>query len=447
MHGSLHHNPPLTPGNVLFYHPALIWVVAGVSVVLGGLAAVDGGSVLLTWDQPIQEWVENNRTSGYEDIFRGFSRLGSNLVVFSVFAVLVVLAARKCRVFAVSLAVAVLARPPFEYVIKELVDRDRPDLTRLVDGTGPSHPSGHVLAAVALWGLLPPLVSLLTDRRWVWWIATATSAVLIAGIAASRMYLGVHWFSDIVQGFVLGWLYLTAIEILFVRHHHNRACSRTLSLVHHLPEHRHDWPIPREWIVPVDGLQSRPPEPRSGEDAMTRIPTHTLDDAPKGSRDGLEAVGERYGMTPNIYAQMAHAPAVINGLGALGQAIEEHTTLDREARETIALAVAAANHCDYCQAAHTMAGKAAGLTEDQTIQIRRGQVDDDKLDTLANVAREATENTGTVSDATWQAALDAGWSDTELADAFAAITLNIATSYFTHYAGTELDLPPAPSIG
>lgn len=143
---------------------------------------------------------------------------------------------------------------------------------------------------------------------------------------------------------------------------------------------------------------------------------------------------------------MAHAPAVINGLGALGQAIEEHSTLDRTAREAIALAVAAANHCDYCQAAHTMAGKAAGLTEEQTIQVRRGQVDDGKLDTLARVAREATENTGTVADATWQAAFAAGWSDTELADAFAAITLNIATSYFTHYAGTELDLPPAPPL-
>ena len=81
---------------------------------------------------------------------------------------------------------------------------------------------------------------------------------------------------------------------------------------------------------------------------MPRIPQHTLDDAPAASRDGLKAVAARYGMTPNIYAQMAHAPVVLNGLGALGSAIEEHSGLDRRARETIALAVAAANHCDYC---------------------------------------------------------------------------------------------------
>ena len=152
---------------------------------------------------------------------------------------------------------------------------------------------------------------------------------------------------------------------------------------------------------------------------MARIPSHSLDDVPKGSRDGLEGISKRFGMTPNIYAQMAHAPAVIYGIAALGQAIEEHSTLDRRARETIALAVAAANHCDYCQAAHTMAAKAAGLTEEQTVQVRRGTVDDAGLDTLARVAREAAENTGSVSEPAWQAALDAGWSDTELAAAFA----------------------------
>lgn len=180
---------------------------------------------------------------------------------------------------------------------------------------------------------------------------------------------------------------------------------------------------------------------------MSRIPKHSLDDAPAGSRDGLKAVADRYGMTPNIYAQMAHAPAVMNGIGALGRAIEEHSKLERRAREAIALAVAAANHCEYCQAAHTLSGVAAGLTKDQTVQIRRGRVDDAKLDALARVAREAAEHVGTVTVQTWQAALSAGWSDAELADAFAAIALNLATTYFTHYADTELDLPPAPPLG
>ena len=209
----------------MFGHPATIWIVLATSVVLALAAAIDGGSVLLVWDEPIQRWIDGRRSAGLETTFRSFSRMGSNVVVFAVFAVLVAFAARGCRALAVALAVAVLARPLFEFVVKELVDRNRPDLGRLVPGTGPSHPSGHVLAAMTLWGLLPPLVALRTDKRWIWWSTAIASAVLIAGISASRMYLGVHWFSDIVQGFLLGWMYLVLIETLFMRQHEGRRCN------------------------------------------------------------------------------------------------------------------------------------------------------------------------------------------------------------------------------
>jgi undecaprenyl-diphosphatase len=224
MSDSLHLDPPFTPRGLLLRHPALIWIVVGLSLLLAGAAAFDQGSLLLIWDEPIQEWIESHRTSRLETVFRSFSRLGSNIVIFAAFAVIVAVTARRCRALALALTVAVLARPAFEFVVKGVIGRDRPDFDRLVDGTGFSHPSGHVLAAVTLWGLLPPLVALVTGRRWVWWIAVATSATLIIGISASRMYLGVHWFSDIVQGLLLGWLYLALIETLYLHHHRTRGC-------------------------------------------------------------------------------------------------------------------------------------------------------------------------------------------------------------------------------
>ncbi len=210
---------------MLLQHPALIWVVAGTALALALTARIDHGSLLLTWDEPIQQWVEARRTPALETTFRSFSRLGSNIVIFPSFAVIVLVTARRCRALALALTVAVLVRPAFEFVLKLLVGRDRPDFDRLIDGTGHSFPSGHVLAAVTLWGLLPPLVALATNRRWIWWLATAASGILIIGISASRIYLGVHWFSDIIQGFVLGWLYLTVIETVFVHHHRGRSCS------------------------------------------------------------------------------------------------------------------------------------------------------------------------------------------------------------------------------
>lgn len=44
-------------------------------------------------------------------------------------------------------------------------------------------------------------------------------------------------------------------------------------------------------------------------------------------------------------------------------------------------------------------------------------------------------------------ALAAGWTSTELTEAFAQISINLFTNYFNHYVGTELDIPAAPGIG
>lgn len=95
--------------------------------------------------------------------------------------------------------------------MKDRIGRLRPDIDRLGDGTGFSHPSGHVLAAVALWGLLPPLVALVIRRRSWWWASVVAGGVLIVSVSFSRVYLGVHWPSDIVQGRLLGTLYLVGL--------------------------------------------------------------------------------------------------------------------------------------------------------------------------------------------------------------------------------------------
>jgi undecaprenyl-diphosphatase len=219
-----HRHPPVTPVGVLVSHPLIIGSVVVLTAVLAALAAYDGGSVLLHADRPIELWVQRHRTSRLDGTFLTLSRFGSNVLVFPVAAALVIVTYHRCRSLALSVALAVLARSPIEYVIKMLVDRERPDFERLVDGTGPSHPSGHVLAAVALWGLLPPVVGMLTHRRLWWWTSVAVGAVLIAGSSLSRVYVGVHWPTDVVQGWLLGALYLIGIEALFDHHHRHRIC-------------------------------------------------------------------------------------------------------------------------------------------------------------------------------------------------------------------------------
>lgn len=224
---SLHTDPPLTPTGVLLGHRGWLAALIVTSVTLAVLAAIDGGSMLAWIDEPIQRWTEAHRSEVADVIFRSFSRLGSTVVIFGVLAVLLVLLARRCPILAIVLAVAVLTRPVGEFLVKALIDRPRPDLDPLINGTGPSHPSGHVLAAMLLWGLLPPIAATFTNSRRWWWASVVVGAVLVVGIGASRVYLGVHWATDVIQGILVGALYLIAVDVIYTRTHRDKGCRTT----------------------------------------------------------------------------------------------------------------------------------------------------------------------------------------------------------------------------
>lgn len=180
---------------------------------------------------------------------------------------------------------------------------------------------------------------------------------------------------------------------------------------------------------------------------MTRVHIHDIDSAPEGSRDGLKVLDEKFGTTLNIFGAMANAPAVLNTFLAAEGTITDHTSLEPKTREAIHLTVANVNDCGYCQGAYTMAAKAAGFDEEQTKQIRRGNLDDDEaLTALLAVAREIAANQGFVADRTWQAAVDTGWQERQLLDAFADTVRTILTNYFNHFVRTEQDVPTAPAL-
>lgn len=180
---------------------------------------------------------------------------------------------------------------------------------------------------------------------------------------------------------------------------------------------------------------------------MPRVPVHTLDDAPDGSRDALERQAERVGKVINIFGEMAHAPALLNMYDRVEQLLRDQSSLDDATRQAIHLTVANVNDCEYCQAAYTGAAKKAGFDTEQTKDIRRGELRDDaKLTALLAVAREIAANTGHVDDATWDGALEAGWSTEQLLEAYADVVRTILTNYFNHLVGTEVDLPAAPAL-
>lgn len=221
----LHCRPPLTPASVLSGRPVLLTVLALLFAALAASALVSSGALLLTWDEPIQRAVEGSRTAFADDVFRRISFLGSTRTVIVLGCVLAAVAWRRCRAVGVVVLLALVSRPLLEFTLKAVVGRDRPDLERLVAGNGPSFPSGHVMAAVALWGLVPLVVALYSPDRRVWWASFGATSALIVAIGASRIYLGVHWFSDVIGGLIVGAFFLLGAEWVLTRRHRRDPCT------------------------------------------------------------------------------------------------------------------------------------------------------------------------------------------------------------------------------
>jgi membrane-associated phospholipid phosphatase len=98
---------------------------------------------------------------------------------------------------------------------RSLSHSDGPSLTDLLagNGLGNSFPSGHMVRAVVAWGLLAFVISRLAPSRAVRMLAIPVAIVIISAVALDRLYLDVHWESDVVGGLLLGGIALVAATV------------------------------------------------------------------------------------------------------------------------------------------------------------------------------------------------------------------------------------------
>ena len=176
---------------------------------------------------------------------------------------------------------------------------------------------------------------------------------------------------------------------------------------------------------------------------MSRIPTHTVEDAPAASRQLLQKIVQSTptGRPANLHAQMAHSPAVLTAYASLRAVLTEHTTFDPKVGAALTLATAAGVGNGYMIRIASRLADMNGWVEEQVTALRKGiPTSDVRIDALTGLVREAAANSGNVTDVTWKAAQQAGWSDEQLTDAFAYVGATVFTGYFLNYAQTEMDV-------
>lgn len=177
---------------------------------------VDRDSGLAEWDTAVAEWGSENATSWSTTVLDALTNLGGSrylIVIFAVVAVYDYVRHRNGNVV-LFLLVVLAGVMAINNGLKWIVDRERPDVTHLVGSAGSSFPSGHSAAAAAAWFALALVISRHWSRRGRAW-AAAVAAIITVAVAASRALLGVHWFTDVVAGVMVGWGWFLLVALVF----------------------------------------------------------------------------------------------------------------------------------------------------------------------------------------------------------------------------------------
>jgi membrane-associated phospholipid phosphatase len=173
--------------------------------------AVSEASLLVNLDVAATKAIHGWTVGWLTEVVVGITDLASTGAVFglTVLAVAVLAALRHWR-GAIALALSVLATQAVVAIVKALVTRPRPEEElALTDPSGYSFPSGHSASAVALYVTLALVAATLWKTRWrpVLYVAAGMLAV---AIGLSRIYLGAHYPTDVLAGWLTGGILVTA---------------------------------------------------------------------------------------------------------------------------------------------------------------------------------------------------------------------------------------------
>jgi uncharacterized peroxidase-related enzyme len=177
---------------------------------------------------------------------------------------------------------------------------------------------------------------------------------------------------------------------------------------------------------------------------MSRIATPALATATGATAEVYTEIRKSIGKVPNTFATIgAHGPHALKAM-LHADSVLANGSLSKPDQEAIKLAASAAAGCDYCEDAHSMLAKLAGLTPEAVAQIRVGApTGNAKRDALVAFVRNLVRSSGTVSDDAFAAIRAAGYSDAQLVDISLAIAVITFTNVFNRINNTELDLPEA----
>ena len=186
---------------------AALWIFASVT------EDVVTHDPLTNFDLALTTWIRAHTTPLGDRIFTAVSLIGSpiSMAAVGMIGAMIIVVRRKWLELAAWVA-GFMGAGVLAYILKIVIQRPRPvGATAFLHGESFSFPSGHALGSLVGYGMLAYVIgsSWVATTRGRFRLVIAT-AVLVVAIGISRLYLGVHYFSDVVGGYAVGVLWLSA---------------------------------------------------------------------------------------------------------------------------------------------------------------------------------------------------------------------------------------------
>jgi uncharacterized peroxidase-related enzyme len=178
---------------------------------------------------------------------------------------------------------------------------------------------------------------------------------------------------------------------------------------------------------------------------MKKITVPTIEEVSADSKVLFENIHRKMGKVPNLYATMGYSSHALKAFLDMDAELSKGVFNAKE-REAIALVVSQVNQCAYCLAGHTIAATRNGLTMEETIEIRKGHSDDQRINAIVQLAKSISEEKGHADPDLFQQFYDAGYDETALMELIGLVTVRVYTNYV--FAATEIpvDFPLAPEV-
>ncbi|MEZ4803482.1 MAG: phosphatase PAP2 family protein [Gelidibacter sp.] len=203
--------------------PYIITVVVALIIVIGGinlfieLTDTLTTETLADYDRQITDYVISYRTPMLTHFFIVVTNIGD---IYG-YVIVVGLSILISRVFfkrwkqVAQITIVLLLASVSNMILKRFIDRARPGIEHLVSVETLSYPSGHAMSAMAFYGFVIYLFYRFKMNRWLKYSVILVLLLLIFSIGISRIYLGVHFPSDIAGGYIAGFIWVVFCVIVF----------------------------------------------------------------------------------------------------------------------------------------------------------------------------------------------------------------------------------------